>query len=52
VPVKSLFDYLEDGCTVDEFLEQFPTVKREQVMAFLESVRRKAEQEALGTSAS
>ena len=37
VPVRSLFDYLEIGDTVDEFLRQFPSVKREQVMAVLES---------------
>jgi uncharacterized protein (DUF433 family) len=50
VPVKSLFDYFEDGCTVDEFLEQFPTVKREQVIALLESIRRKTELEAQAAS--
>jgi uncharacterized protein (DUF433 family) len=47
VPVKSLFDYLEDGETVDFFLEQFPSVKREQVVALLEEVRQKAESDAL-----
>jgi uncharacterized protein (DUF433 family) len=52
VPVKSLFDYLEDGCTVDYFLAQFPTVKREQVIALLESVRQKAESDALALSRS
>lgn len=31
VPVKSLFDYLQGGDTVDEFLHQFPSVRREQV---------------------
>ena len=41
VPVKSLFDYIEGGYTVDYFLAQFPTVKREQVSALLESARRK-----------
>lgn len=38
VPVKSLFDYLEGGETLDEFLRQFPTVKREQAIAALELV--------------
>ena len=47
VPVKSLFDYLEDGCTVDYFLTQFPTVQREQVIGLLESVRQRTESEAL-----
>jgi len=36
VPVQALIDYLEGGETIDEFLEGFPTVKREQVVAFLE----------------
>lgn len=36
VPVKALFENLEGGATVDEFLEWFPGVAREQVMAVLE----------------
>jgi uncharacterized protein (DUF433 family) len=36
VPVASLFDHLEGGYTIDYFLEQFPTVKREQAIALLE----------------
>lgn len=36
VPVQSLFDYLKGGETLDEFLRQFPTVKREQAIAALE----------------
>ena len=39
VPVQSLFDYLEGGDTLDEFLRQFPSVKREQVIAALEQAR-------------
>ncbi len=39
VPVKSLFDYLEAGDTLDEFLRQFPSVKREQAVAALELAR-------------
>ena len=39
VPVQSLFDYLEGGDTLDEFLRQFPTVKREQAVAALEQAR-------------
>ena len=35
VPVKSLFENLEDGSTVDDFLEWFPGVGREQVVAVL-----------------
>ena len=36
VPVRNLLDYLEAGDPLDEFLEQFPTVSREQAIAFLE----------------
>lgn len=39
VPVQSLFDYLEGGDTLDEFLRQFPSVKREQAIAALEQAR-------------
>jgi uncharacterized protein (DUF433 family) len=36
VPVKALFDYLERDHSVEEFLSDFPTVTREQVIALLE----------------
>ncbi len=36
VPVQTLLDYLEAGDSLGDFLEGFPTVKREQVIAFLE----------------
>ncbi len=36
VPVQTLLDYLEAGETIDDFLAGFPTVSREQVIAFLE----------------
>ena len=39
VPVQTLLDYLEGGDSIDEFLEEFPTVKREQVIAFLEEAK-------------
>jgi uncharacterized protein (DUF433 family) len=39
VPAQSLFDYLEGGDTLDEFLRQFPSVKREQALAALEQAR-------------
>lgn len=35
VPVKNLTDYLEGGSTIDEFLDDFPSVKREQAIVFL-----------------
>ena len=36
VPVATLLDYLKAGDRVDDFLDDFPTVKREQVVAVLE----------------
>ena len=36
VPVRALLDYIEGGDTLDEFLEQYPTVSRKQAIAFLE----------------
>jgi len=43
VPVSSLFDHLEGGYTIDYFLTQFPSVKREQVIALLEAAKRQTE---------
>ncbi|MBI5770448.1 MAG: DUF433 domain-containing protein [Verrucomicrobia bacterium] len=39
VPVRSLFDHLEAGETIDDFLTGFPSVQREQVIAVLEESR-------------
>jgi uncharacterized protein (DUF433 family) len=39
VPVRSLFDYLEGGDTLHEFLRQFPSVQREQAIALLDLAR-------------
>jgi len=39
VPVQTLIDYLEGGESIDAFLEGFPTVRREQVIAFLEEAK-------------
>lgn len=39
VPVQSLIDYLEAGDNVDNFLDAFPSVSREQVIAALEIAR-------------
>ena len=39
VPVQSLFDYLEAGDSLDEFLEAFPTISRDQAVAALEIAR-------------
>ncbi len=39
VPFKNLLDYLEGGHTLDEFLEQFPSVTREAAIAALEHAK-------------
>jgi len=39
VPVQTLIEYLEGGHSIDEFLEGFPTVSREQIIAFLEEAK-------------
>jgi uncharacterized protein (DUF433 family) len=39
VPIQSLFDYLEGGEPLDEFLRQFPSVRRDQAMAALDLAR-------------
>jgi uncharacterized protein (DUF433 family) len=39
VPIKNLTDYLEAGDSIDIFLDDFPSVSREQVIAFLEEAR-------------
>lgn len=39
VPAKNLIDYLAHGRSLEEFLDDFPTVRREQVIAALEEVK-------------
>jgi len=39
VPVKNLTDYLEAGDRLNEFLDDFPSVSREQAIAFLEQAK-------------
>ena len=39
VPVQSLFDHLEKGISLNEFLEDFPSVTRDQAVAVLEIAR-------------
>lgn len=41
VPIKNLFDLLERGKSIDDFLEGFPSVTREQAVAVLELARAK-----------
>ena len=43
VPVKSLYDHLEAGDSLDEFLDSFPSVSREQAVAALELAREMTE---------
>ena len=39
VPIQTLLDYLEAGESINEFLEGFPSVTRDQVIAFLEQAK-------------
>ncbi len=41
VPVQTFIEYLEGGQSIDAFLDGFPTVKREQVIAFLEEAKKR-----------
>ena len=41
VPVQNLVDYLEGGESIEDFLIGFPTVKREQVIGFIEAAKEK-----------
>jgi uncharacterized protein (DUF433 family) len=41
VPIQTFLDYIEAGDSIDEFLDGFPTVKREQVIAFLEEAKKR-----------
>jgi uncharacterized protein (DUF433 family) len=46
VPVKTLYDYLEAGDPLDDFLDDFPSVTREQAVAALELAREMTEAHA------
>ena len=41
VPIQTFIDYLEGGNTMDEFLDDFPTVSREQAVGFLEQAKQR-----------
>ncbi len=47
VPVDTLFEYLEAGETLEEFLRQFPTVTRRQAIAVLEAARKRTREGAV-----
>lgn len=42
VPVKTLLDYLESGDSLEVFLDEFPSVSREQAVAALELARQQS----------
>jgi uncharacterized protein (DUF433 family) len=46
VPIQTLVDYIVAGDSIDEFLEGFPTVSREQVVRFLEEAEKQMEKKA------
>jgi uncharacterized protein (DUF433 family) len=46
VPVKNLRDYLKLGESVDEFLDDFPSVSRDQVLQFLKEAQARPAKEA------
>ena len=46
VPIQTLIDYLKAGETINDFLEGFPTVSREQVTTFLQEAEREMEKKA------
>jgi uncharacterized protein (DUF433 family) len=50
VPVQSLFDHLKRGYTIEGFLEQFPSVSREQVDALLDESSEQVRRLAIPTS--
>jgi uncharacterized protein (DUF433 family) len=46
VPVAALFEYLERGKSLDEFLDQFPTVSRDKAVAILEAAKQEVTAQA------
>ncbi len=51
VPVKNLIDHLEAGNSLDDFLEGFPGVSREQAIGYLEMAREAVEGSVRASSA-
>jgi uncharacterized protein (DUF433 family) len=43
VPIRSLFDHLKLGYSLDQFLQEFPTVKKSQAQALLDEARHQIE---------
>jgi len=46
VPSQTLVDYLVAGDSIDDFIEGFPTVKRQQIIEFLEQAEKEMEKKA------
>jgi len=46
VPVQTFIDYLEGGHSINDFLDGFPTVKRKQLIAFLDEAQKKMTKKA------
>jgi uncharacterized protein (DUF433 family) len=46
VPIENLLDYLEGGESIEDFLEGFPSVSRDQVITFLEETKARVLAEA------
>jgi len=49
VAVQTLFDWLEEGHDIEFFIQQFPSVKRQQVIAVLEAARRHTLDDAMAS---
>ena len=49
VPVQHLFDYLEGSSSLEDFLKDFPTVRRETAVAILEAARERVFSDAPAT---
>lgn len=51
VPIQALLDYLEAGDSLDEFLDDFPSVTREQAVRFIDLAGRQAVADVVARSA-
>lgn len=49
VPARSLWDYLEAGYSLDDYLDQFPTVKREHAMWLIQQANMRLSEPTIDT---